>query len=197
LIAAAFAIGYFLGALPTASGIARIRGIDLRAGGSGNPGANNARRLGGLGLAAAVLFVEMAKGVAAVAITDAIGGDLWAVAGGIGAVSGNVFNVFYGFRGGKGLGITGGVVIAAWPTVLGPALAILIAAVAITRSSGAGTIVAVVGLNLLALLWVGQGWPTGWGVENDSQLIFLSLGISAIIWHKHWQDASFRRPRPV
>lgn len=197
MIVFAVAIGYLMGALPTAAAIARLRGVDLRAGGSGNPGANNARRLGGIGLAAAVLFVEMAKGAAAVMVADALGGDAWGVAAGIGAVAGNVFNVFYGFTGGKGLGITGGVLIAAWPTVLGPALAVLIAAVAITRSSGAGTIVAIVGLNTLALLWVGQGWPTAWGVENNAQLVMLSLGISTLIWHKHWQDARFKRPSPA
>lgn len=197
MIIAGVAIGYVLGALPTASTIARMRGVDLRAGGSGNPGANNARRLGGLGLAAAVLFTEMAKGAAAVVIARSLGGDDWAIAAGIAAVAGNVFNVFYRFSGGKGLGITGGVLIAAWPTVLGPALAVLLAAVAITRSSGAGTIVAIVGLNVFALLWVAQGWPTGWGVENDTELVVLSLGISVIIWRKHWRDARFRRPSPV
>lgn len=197
MIVFAVVMGYLLGSLPTAEVIARLRGVDLRADGSGNPGANNARRLGGIGLAAAVLFVEMAKGAAAVVIADAIGSDQWAVAAGIGAVAGNVFNVFYGFAGGKGLGITGGVLIAAWPTVLGPALAVLIGAVAITRSSGAGTVVAIVGLNIFALLWVGQGWPTGWGVENNGQLLVLSLGISGLIWRKHWRDARFRRPSPA
>lgn len=197
MILFAIAIGYLLGALPTAEGIARMRGVDLRAEGSGNPGANNARRLGGLGLAAAVLFVEMAKGASAVLIAGALGGDDWAVAAGIAAVAGNVFNVFYGFEGGKGLGITGGVIIAAWPTVLGPILAVLIAAVAITRSSGAGTIVAIVGLNLGALLWVAQGWPMGWGVEGDGGLVVLSIGISSIVWHRHWRDARIKRMRPA
>jgi len=42
-------------------------GVDLRRGGTGNPGPNNARRLGGLPLAFLVLVVEMAKGMTAVA----------------------------------------------------------------------------------------------------------------------------------
>jgi len=48
--------GYALGSLPTAGALARMRGIDLRAEGSGNPGANNALRTGGLILAAGVLL---------------------------------------------------------------------------------------------------------------------------------------------
>jgi hypothetical protein len=39
-------LGYLLGSIPTANGLARLRGVDLRKAGSGNPGVNNARRLG-------------------------------------------------------------------------------------------------------------------------------------------------------
>lgn len=197
MILVAVMTGYLLGALPTAAGIARLKGIDLRAEGSGNPGANNARRLGGLGLAGAVLFVEMAKGASAVLIGDALGGDPGAVAGGIAAVAGNVFNVFYGFSGGKGLGITGGILVASWPTVLLPALALLIVAVLITRSAGAAAVVAIIGLDLFALAWVSQGWPTAWGVANNGQLLVLSLVLTAIIWQRQWREARFRRPRPA
>ena len=59
-------IAYFLGSLPTAYLVGRLRGIDIRTAGSGNSGATNALRVLGRGPAAFVLAVDAAKGVAAV-----------------------------------------------------------------------------------------------------------------------------------
>lgn len=189
-------IGYLIGTIPTAGALGRLRGVDLSREGSGNPGANNALRLAGPGLAAAVLFVEMAKGTVAVLIGAALDGDVAAVAAGLAAAVGNVFNVWYRFRGGKGLGITAGVLLAVWPTVLLPAIVLIAIAAAVTRSSGAAAIIAIAGLNVMAVLWVVADWPTGWGIESTELLIVCSVGLGLILTPKHWRDSSFRsRPR--
>lgn len=197
MIVVAGLVAYLVGSLPTAAGLAALRGIDLRSSGSGNPGANNALRLGGPWLAAAVLFVEMAKGAAAVLIGLALAGEAGAVVAGIGAVAGNVFNPFYRFSGGKGLGITGGILVAAWPTVMLPALLVLVSAFLITKSSGSAVIATIIGLNLLALAWAGLDWPVAWGVDSGVQTLVLSIGLSAVLWRKHWREARFSRPRPA
>lgn len=111
--------GYLIGSIPTAGFIARLRGIDLRRQGSGNPGTNNALRTGGVILAISVLVVEAAKGYAAVLVANSMVDDWGAVVGGVAAVAGNVFNVWYGFSGGKGLGISLGVLLA--PLAMGGA----------------------------------------------------------------------------
>src|SRR5690606_25837333 len=118
-------IGYLLGCIPTAVWIARASGIDLRHQGSGNPGANNALRLGGRRLAALVLFTEMAKGAAAALRGGQLAGEEGMIAAGLGAAFGNLYNVFLRFKGGKGLGITAGVLLAAWPVVLVPILVVI------------------------------------------------------------------------
>lgn len=59
-LALALIAGYPIGSIPTANAIAGLFGIDLRSEGSGNPGANNARHLGGPGLSIAILSVEAA-----------------------------------------------------------------------------------------------------------------------------------------
>lgn len=197
MIILALAVGYLMGALPTAAAIARARGVDLRSGGSGNPGATNALRLGGPSMAASVLLVEMTKGFVAVLFAQGIAGDVGAIAAGIAAVAGNVYNVFYRFEGGKGLGITAGVLLAVWPTVMLPAVVVLVGAVLITRSSGAATIVAVLALDIMALLWASRQWPMAWGVEATYWLAALTLAITVILWKKHWRDARFRTPRPA
>jgi glycerol-3-phosphate acyltransferase PlsY len=181
-------IGYAIGSLPTAGLLARLRGVDLRAQGSGNPGANNALRTGGATLAASVLVVEAAKGYLAVWIGMGIAGDPGAIAAGIGAVAGNVFNVWYRFEGGKGLGISLGVLGAAWPIALVPAVVVLVASVLISRSAGIASLAALAGLTLTAIVWPDTGWPTG-GVSANGQLLILSLGMTLLMGWKHWRDS--------
>ena len=67
--------GYAVGSVPTAVWLGRLWGVDLLGDGSGNPGANNARRLGGHTLAVLVLIIEITKGLVAVLVGLAIGGQ--------------------------------------------------------------------------------------------------------------------------
>jgi len=189
-------IGYLIGSLPTANGLAGLRGIDLRAGGSGNPGANNARRLGGMALFAIVLVVEVLKGVVAVVIGISLGGDWGAVFAGLGAVTGNVYNAWYRFRGGKGLAITLGVLLAAWPTVVPLVVVVLGVTAAITRSTGIGALVASVTLLAAGLTWEQIVDGNAWGVADPSAFLVIGIGIPLILWRPHWQDARARL-RPV
>lgn len=181
--------GYLIGSVPTADWLGRMAGVNLRQTGSGNPGANNAWRSGGPALAAAVLLVEMTKGMAAVLAGDAFAGDLGAVVGGLGAVAGNVYNIWYRGQGGKGLGITAGVLLAVWPTVLVPSVLLIAMAALITRSSGLAALAAVAGLLLMSLLWLWRDWPTAWGVGNGALLVALAAGIGAVLFNRHWRDS--------
>jgi acyl phosphate:glycerol-3-phosphate acyltransferase len=197
-VVAATLIGYLVGSLPTANGLARLQGIDLRSGGSRNPGANNARRLGGTSLFVVVLVVEALKGVVAVVIGMSLGGDWGAVFAGLGAVTGNVYNVWYRFRGGKGLAITLGILLAAWPTVLPLVGMVLGVTAAITRSTGLGTLLASVALFVAGLTWEQIGVGNAWGVQDLTTLLVLSIGIPLVVWQPHWRDAStwLRRAGP-
>jgi len=191
-VLAAALLGYLIGSLPTANGLARLWGVDLRTSGSGNPGANNARRAGGLPLFFLVLTVEAGKGALAVLSGAYLAGDLGAVAAGVGAATGNVYNVWYSFRGGKGLGITLGVLLASWPTVVPVLLVILAIASVATRSSGIGALVTLASLFVAGLAWGWTGLGTGWGVEEMATLTVLGIGIPLVVWQRHWADAVAR-----
>ena len=182
-------VGYLIGSLPTTNGIARLWGVDLRSGGTGNPGTNNARRLGGYGLAGIVLIVEVGKGVLAVFVGFQLGGDLGAALAGIGAVAGNVYKVWYRFRGGKGLGIAGGVLLAIWPLAFPIMVAVLVLATLVTGSSGQGALIALVGVLILSIVWTVIGWSTGWGASDTRVLILLSAGFGVTLAPKHLHDA--------
>ena len=193
-LALALLSGYLIGSLPTANAIAGMFGIDLRSEGSGNPGANNARRLGGPGLSVAILVVEAAKGAAAVLAGDILAGSPGMAAAGLGAATGNVYNVWYGFEGGKGLGITLGVLLVAWPLALPPVIVAIAAVAVITRSTGLASVGALVMLLILGVLWVPMAWPIAWGADGVS-LPWLAIGLALVIAPKHVSDAMALRLR--
>ena len=112
-IAIAIFVAYLLGSCPTAYLVARLRkGIDIRQVGSRNLGAMNVIYSVGVVEGVLVLFLDMAKGTAAILVSWWLGVPLAVqlVSGGT-AVIGHVFPVFLGFRGGRGgatcLGILG------------------------------------------------------------------------------------------
>ena len=108
----ALSAGYLLGSVNTAVIAGRVRGIDVRAHGSGGAGLANALRVLGKPAAASVLAGDVLKGLAACLIGLWIGvyagGDgikhcVSLLAAGAGAVIGHNWPVFFGFKGGKGV----------------------------------------------------------------------------------------------
>jgi len=107
-------MGYLLGCSNLAHLIAKMKGVDLASGGSGNPGASNATIL--MGWRAGVLVAIHDGGKALVAVilarilfpeTDGI-----AVVAGAACVLGHIFPVFLKFKGGKGFASYIGMMIA-------------------------------------------------------------------------------------
>ena len=105
-------LAYALGCVSFASLVARLNGVDIRAHGSGNPGATNVARVLGKSWGALVLLLDVAKGwlpvqllTAGAGLTlpqlavDSDGATLVLMA----AVLGHIFPVSAGFRGGKGV----------------------------------------------------------------------------------------------
>jgi glycerol-3-phosphate acyltransferase PlsY len=96
---------YLAGSISSAVLVCKIRRLpDPRTSGSGNPGATNVLRIGGVSSAALVLFFDMLKGALPSYFGYLMGLD--AVSLGLIAVSaclGHIFPIFFGFKGGKGV----------------------------------------------------------------------------------------------
>ncbi len=155
--ALAIAIAYLLGSIPFSFLAGRAKGIDLRTVGSGNLGAANAFRALGRSTGIAVLLADVGKGVLAVVIARAITDDPWpAVAAGA-AMAGHVFPVWLRFKGGKGVAVGGGAVIALMPLasviLLGLWLVVAVVARYTSRASVRSAVVAT------PLVWL-MGYPT-------------------------------------
>jgi acyl phosphate:glycerol-3-phosphate acyltransferase len=105
-LAAAATGGYLLGTLPSSGLAARLTTggtVDLRSGGTGNPGGMNAQRLLGRRVGALVIAADIAKGVAACSVGRRSAGDLGAHVAGVAAVTGHCYPLWTRFRGGKGV----------------------------------------------------------------------------------------------
>ncbi len=182
-------IAYLVGSISFSVLIVRDRaGFDVRDRGSGNAGATNVLRLVGKGPAAAVLLLDVAKGVAPVVLARFLEAP-GPIAGGaaLASVAGHAFPVFHGFRGGKGVATAAG---ALGSLALGPAgLAALVftAATAATRYVSLASVTAVTSFPVLLYLCGRAGWtpaPPTW-------LFASSLAIAALIAARH--SDNFRR----
>jgi len=160
------AAGYLLGSIPFGVVIARVASdVDLRRVGSGNIGATNVLRAVGKGAAALTLLGDIGKGALAVGLARWTGASAPLVAAvGLAAVLGHLFPVWAGFRGGKGVATTLGVVLGAMPIVGGLLLVIWLAVAAITRYSSLAALVATATIPLLA--WLVDGRPAMIGLSG-------------------------------
>ena len=150
LLLAPFLMGYLLGSIPFGLLLTRAAGLgDIRNVGSGNIGATNVLRTGRKGLAAATLLLDAVKGVIAVLIADQVG-QLAAVGAAAGAVIGHMFPVWLGFKGGKGVATTLGIMWGLSWSVGAVACATWLVMAAVFRYSSLAALVAVVAAAIAA-----------------------------------------------
>ena len=186
-LAASLGIGYLSGALPWGLWLGRVaRGVDVRTVGSRNLGATNVYRTLGPALGIATLLLDIAKGalpvafVPALAVTRAFpGGREWCmVAIAIAAVSGHVWSCLAGFRGGKGVATTVGVLLALAPVSFAVFAAVFLATLALTRYVSLGSV-----LGSLAFV-VALARVTAGGVRSPTFALGVLLAVLVIVRHR-------------
>lgn len=110
---------YLAGSLSFAYWAGRIKGVDLRKHGSGNLGATNAGRVLGWHWFAAVFALDLCKGLLPVLASHQAGDQWLPIAVGAAAVLGHVFTCFHGFKGGKAVATSLGVLVGLAPLAAG------------------------------------------------------------------------------
>ncbi|MDE2295515.1 MAG: glycerol-3-phosphate 1-O-acyltransferase PlsY [Gammaproteobacteria bacterium] len=146
-------VAYLLGALVGSLVLGRLRGVDIRAMGSGNAGATNAFRTQGKAFGLAVFVIDVAKGVLAVTWLpivplpapwhDPTLSPTWIDLGcGLAVVVGHVFPVWFDFRGGKGAATMIGVLAGLAPRLLAPTVIAWCLVVALSGFVGLATMLA-------------------------------------------------------
>ena len=175
---AALIAAYLFSAIPFGYLLIRFRtGSDIRSEGSGNIGATNVVRVGGKGAGLLTLCLDMAKGLASVALARTImNGDPYFCAGAaFCAVLGHCYPVYLKFRGGKGIATGCGAYAILAPLPMALALGVFGLALLLTRMVSVGSICA--GLALPLLVW--------WLIPDTALLIsVIAAALLAITRHR-------------
>lgn len=162
-------LAYLIGSMNFAIIVTRLLAHkDIRDFGSGNAGMTNVLRTLGKGPAVLVTAGDFCKGLASVLLghllVQWIGGTEppyyldYIIA--LLVMLGHCFPVFYGFKGGKGILVSAGVILALNPPVLLGLLVIFLIVVACTRIVSVASITVAAAYPVLTLLWgLWQGTP--------------------------------------
>lgn len=149
------AVAYLLGSIPSAWLVVLVAtGRDVRQEGSGNVGATNATRLGGLSVGAIVTVMDVAKSALPVWVMSILNpASGWLAAAMLAAVAGHCFPVWLKFRGGKGVASAFGafLVLAPWAALAGAAVWVAVLAIG-KRVSLASMVASAVFPPLMAVL---------------------------------------------
>lgn len=170
---------YLLGSVPTGYLVARARGVNIQNTGSGNIGATNVLRSVGLIPALIVVIMDPLKGLLAVSIPLFLGFGTWiAVLAGLAVVLGNTFNVFLGFKGGKGIATGVGAFAAVEPVT---AITILIIALWIMFLGRYVSLGALAGSSSAIPVMLARG-------DVQWSHFVMAIGINLIAFYKHREN---------
>lgn len=176
-------LAYLIGSVSGSLLLGRIKKVDIRLHGSGNPGGTNAFRTQGMWFGLAVLIIDVGKGVVATWWVPALalpagasmgsatevfasGGSVSIVilACGFAAVVGHCYPVWHGFRGGKGAATAVGTLIVIEPWLILPVMITWLLVLIITGYVGLATILASLSMA-----------PVAWLMSNTYLLVYVSL----------------------
>ena len=169
----------------------KVAGFDVREKGSGNAGSTNMLRSVGKKAAAITLVCDILKGVVSIAIAVALGNiisdtnkELLVQIAGVAVVIGHTFPIFFGFKGGKGVATSLGVLlISNWQIGL-ICLVFALVLMALTRIVSLGSCGAAV-LYPVLTLFINQHYTVlTEGKDGKSYLIY-SIILAVIVLYNH------------
>lgn len=189
-------LAYVLGSVPFGLLVGLARGIDVRTAGSGNIGATNVGRLLGGKFFALVFFLDLLKGLLPMLAgamllrgqrLDLLTYLLWLLVG-FATILGHMYSLFLGFKGGKGVATSAGVMLGLWPyyTLAGLiGLAVFIVLVLLTRyvsvASMGGAVTFPIAYVAIALTRE-PPWPL---FDEQLPLLVFAIVMAVLIVYKH------------
>jgi glycerol-3-phosphate acyltransferase PlsY len=174
---------YLLGSVSFSVVIVKLaQGLDVRSVGSGNAGATNVLRAAGRKAGAAVLALDIAKGVTAVVVPRILDAPPAVVgSAAVAVVVGHVYPVFFGFRGGKGVATSAGALGALAPVAMALGIVLFLVVVIWKRYVSVGSIVTAVAFPFLA--WTCH--RLGWSDYGGRWLLGAAAAISLLVVIRH------------
>jgi len=174
--------GYFLGSIPFGFLIAKAKGIDIREHGSKNIGATNVLRVLGKPYGYATFALDVLKGVVSVLLAThylAPGHEFAGILAAITCILGHNFPIWLGFKGGKGIATSGGVLLGLMPLAVVIVTAIWVLSFLTTRYVSLASILTAAALPITAFALLHFGYLTNWN------LFYFSLVVAALAIWRH------------
>lgn len=177
-------VAYLLGSIPTAVWIGKAKyGVDVREHGSRNAGATNTFRVLGKKPGIVVLIIDILKGFTAVFLPFALGVGDWGsdhlinvqLVTALAAVFGHVLPLFAGFKGGKGVATSLGVIIGIHPLAAGICVIIFLIVFISSKFVSLGAITAACSFPALLVFYfkVDSVWLIAFSILLSTAVIFV------------------------
>lgn len=164
----------------------KVAGFDVREKGSGNAGTTNMLRSVGKGAAALTLILDIAKGLIAIFVAFLVGKiateanpAILVQLAGFFVVVGHTFPVFFGFKGGKGVATSLGVLLLINPMIGGICLVFALVVMAVTRMVSLGSMMAAVLFPVLTIFI-----KDGYLVDGYNYIIF-GIAMACLVIFNH------------
>ena len=169
----------------------KIAGFDVREKGSGNAGTTNMLRSVGKKAAAITLLCDIAKGIVAIAISMIIGNimeetnqELLLQIAGIAVVIGHTFPIFFGFKGGKGVATSIGILLMSnWKIGLICFIFALVLMI-LTRMVSVGSCAAAILFPILTL-FINDSYTILTEGKNGNTYFIYSVLLAVIVLYNH------------
>lgn len=175
------ALGYGFGCFSTSYVIGKLKHVDIRKYGSGNAGTTNALRTLGAKAGIFTLAGDMIKAVVPIILVRYVvfpemeNLPLLILYTGLGVVLGHNYPFWLGFKGGKGIAATGGVMIAFDPYIIPVGLLVFVGSVAITRYVSVGSLL----VSILFPIWIMIRYP------GNIHMLIIALVYMVLAFIKH------------
>jgi glycerol-3-phosphate acyltransferase PlsY len=179
---------YLLGSVPFGLIVGKAKGVDPRKAGSGNIGATNVGRLLGKKYFALVFVLDLLKGLIPMLAAALVLRNhylLW-LAVGFAAIVGHMFSLFLGFKGGKGVATSTGVLLGLWPYYTIPGLIGALIWIISFKTWRYVSLASILGAGLFPVAYVCLGLARGWDVFGSQlPLLIFAVVVAALIVYKH------------
>lgn len=151
-------LAYLLGSIPSGIWIGKyFYQTDIRKYGSGNSGTTNTFRVLGKKAGSIVLIMDMLKGSAATLLPIWLGVEIHPLLAGVVAALGHTYPLFAGFKGGKAVATSAGIMLAYNPLFFGEAIIAFVIYLYFSRMVSLSSIL--VSFTAVALSFFFKDWP--------------------------------------
>lgn len=169
---------YIIGSIPFSLLVARVMaGVDIRVTGSGNVGATNVLRTLGPTGAIAALLGDALKGLLATWLGFVIGGTVLAAICAVVVVIGHCYSIFLGFKGGKGVATSAGVMLYLMPKIIIVLLVTFVIIIALSRYVSLGSITVAALFPVMVIMF-----------DHPGAYIIMSIFIAIVVIYRHKEN---------